>query len=246
MPISVFVTAVLALVDWKKVLKSLATDAVDRGTKSLLSRLKPDERERSAKRVVEIFVEEFEGELDDKTPFSAAVQGYQDQLRILIEHAAPDISACLQADTREVDLGPSERMWNGLGLDPLPEHFNWGLVATNFARGIRAYVKHTPELRELLVTALLEEQTELQRRSEESLALLAGPDPGFDLTGYREFLQEVWGAATLRDAHHHVRSPYQPLECLRCPIGPAIDSRARSPAPSTATDARGEASYRST
>jgi hypothetical protein len=201
MPISLIAAAVLSSVDWKKVLNNFATDAAGRGAKGLLSRLKPDERGRSAKQIVEIFIEEFAGEIEDKTPLSAAAQGYQDQLKRLIEHAAPDIAACLQPDAKEVDLGPIERMWNGLGLDPLPEDFDWNLVARNFARDIRGYVKRTPELRELLVAGLLEQQTEIQARSEQTLARIAGPDPGFDLPGYREFLRRKCGVLQLSAMH---------------------------------------------
>jgi hypothetical protein len=43
------VTAILAFVDWKKVLKGAATDAVGKSAKGLLSRLQPDEQEKRAK-----------------------------------------------------------------------------------------------------------------------------------------------------------------------------------------------------
>ena len=194
MPISLIVTAVMAAVDWKKVFKNLATEAAGKGAKRLLNRLKPDEREIAAKHTIELFVEEFMGELEDKTPLSAAVEGYRDQVARLIEHAGPDVAGYLQPDVKEIDLRPIERMWAGLSLDPLPGDFKWSLVAENFARDIRAYVRRTPELRESLNTTLLEKQTEIQAR-------LAGPDPGFDLAGYREFLRKKCGVLQLSAMH---------------------------------------------
>jgi hypothetical protein len=176
-PVSAAV-AVLALVDWKKVAKDLAQDAAKKQAKTILGRFKPDEREKVARHAVELFVREFLIELDDKTPLSSSVPGYYEQLKRLIEDAAPDIAGWLQPETKEVDLGPVERMWGGLGLDPLPEGFDWLLVARNYAREIRKYVKGDAALRAQLDTALKE-------RTADAVERMAGPAPGFDLEGYR-------------------------------------------------------------
>src|ERR1700722_21037358 len=93
------ISAVLAMVDWNKVFKGLATDAASKGAKSLLERFKPDDREKIAKRAIELFIEEFLTELGDKTPLSAAIPVYRDQLRRLIEHAAPGNTACVRPGT---------------------------------------------------------------------------------------------------------------------------------------------------
>jgi len=188
-PIST-VAAIIALVDWRKALSSLATDAARGGAKGLLNRFKPDEREIAAKYIIERFAEQFLKELEDATPLSSAIPGYQDDLKRLLEIAAPEITAWLQPETREVDLAAVERTWRELGLDPLPECFDWALVAKNFARDIRAYVRNDATLREKLNTALLEQQTAFQRESAATLARLAGPDPGFDLAGYRDYLSQ--------------------------------------------------------
>ena len=158
--------------------------------KGLLERLTPDEREKSAKNAIQLFIEEFLIELEDKTPLSSSIPGYHDQLKRFIEHAAPEIAGWLQPETKEVDLGPVERMWGGLGPDPLPEDFDWALVAKSYARDIRKHVKSDPVLRAILETALHEQQIEWEQQSAESLARLAGPDPGFDLTGYRNYLRK--------------------------------------------------------
>ena len=65
--ISAAAGAVINLVDWNKVVKGLANDAVSKRAKGLLEQLKPDDRERAAKRAVQLFVEEFLTELEDKT-----------------------------------------------------------------------------------------------------------------------------------------------------------------------------------
>src|ERR1017187_1646579 len=59
---------------------------------------------------------------------NGSLPGYDDQIKPLVESAAPDIAAWMQPETKDVDLAPVERMWNGLGLDPLPDNFDWPLV----------------------------------------------------------------------------------------------------------------------
>ena len=76
--------AVLGLVDWKKVAQAVATDAAGKGAKGLLGRLKPDEREKAARKAIELFAEQFLGELEDKADLSSAIPGYHDQLKRLI------------------------------------------------------------------------------------------------------------------------------------------------------------------
>ena len=150
------VSGVLALVDWKKVLQSLATDGANKSAMRILRRFNQDEREKAAKVATELFVHEFLRELEDKTPLSSAVTGYRDQLKCLVESAAPEIIGWLQPETKDVDLGPVERVWRGLDLDRLPEDFDWTLVAKSYARYIRKHVKSDPALRETLNTALLD------------------------------------------------------------------------------------------
>jgi hypothetical protein len=157
-PVTIASSTLIATIDWKKIFKGLATDAASKGAKRLLDRFKPDEREKAAKEAIRLFAEEFLTELEDKTPLSAAVPGYHDQLRRLIERADPDIIGWLQPETKDVDLAPVERMWNGPNFDPLPENFDWTLVAKSYARDIRKLIKTDPTLRHQLNTALLEQQ----------------------------------------------------------------------------------------
>jgi hypothetical protein len=156
--------------------------------KAILGRFEHDERERATKDLLGLFVDAFVDELKDKTPLTSAIPGYCGQLKRLIEHAAPDIAAWLQPETTGVDLGPVQRLWGDLGLDPLPEGFEWSFVAGKYARGIRAYVREHAGLRDRLNTVVLEVQAEAQKRAAESLSRIAGPEPGFDEAGYRDYI----------------------------------------------------------
>ncbi|MGA2147296.1 MAG: HEAT repeat domain-containing protein [Bryobacteraceae bacterium] len=193
--LSAAAAAIVGAVDWREVAKKLAgdaaTDAAKAGQRSLLRLLRPDEREKAAKQAIGLFTEEFLKELDDKTPLSAAVPGYRDQLQRLIESAAVDITSWLQPEIKSVDLGPVARMWSYLNLSPLPEDFDWQLVARNYARAIRQHIKQDPELRQQLAIALQEDSRSFEQR-------LA---PGFDLAGYRDFLRNKCGMLHLSAMH---------------------------------------------
>jgi predicted NACHT family NTPase len=234
-PLSLSAAGVLALVDWKHVLRGLAADAAEKGAKNLLSRLKLDDREKTAKQVLACFVQEFIVELEDKSPLSYALPGYQKQLRRLIEYAAPDLTAWFEPQTKEVDLEPVRRMWEGLGLDPLPEHFDWTFVAANYARDIRSLIKKDPELRARLALVQGEQIIHGQEQANKALDRIAGPDPGFNLNGYRNFLRgkigrlqlavmhktaydrqiELWSVFVPQSARESVPVPDIPREVLR-------------------------------
>lgn len=130
-PITV-AAAVLSPIDWGSLSKKFAEDSISSGLKSerdsLLRRFQPTERENAAREAVRLFTHEFLQELDDKKLLSAAREGYQDVKRFL-EAAAPDIAAWLEPEVKAVDLASVEIMWSGMGLHPLPERFDWPLVA---------------------------------------------------------------------------------------------------------------------
>jgi predicted NACHT family NTPase len=192
--VSVAALNIIKLIDWKKIAEGFATDTVRDRAKSVLHRLEPTEQEKATKLTCSLFAHEFLTELEDKTPFTSAIPGYQDQLKRLIEHAAPDIAEWMQPETKDIDLAPIARMWTGLGLDPLPENFDWPLVATNFARAIRKHIKSDPELRSQLSLALQQQQSE-------TLDRIAGPAAGFHLTEYRNFLRQKCAALQLAVMH---------------------------------------------
>jgi hypothetical protein len=189
--LSAAVAAVLRLIDWKKLAEKAFTASAEAGGKSLLKRLFPDERQKAAKQAITLFTEEFLKELDDKSPLTAALPGYQQQLGRLIESAAPEIASWLRPEVKTVDLSPVMRMWSGMGLDPLPEDFDWSLVAKNYARALRDYIKKDSGLRQQLAIALQEDSHTFDQRF----------SPGFDLAGYRDFLQKKCAALQLAAMH---------------------------------------------
>lgn len=189
--------AILTLVDWNKIAKSIATDSANKQAKNLLARLQPTNGEKASRKAIELFTEEFLSELADKTGYSDPLPGYDHQIAQLIDMSAPDIVRWLRPETETVDLTPVQGMWTALQLAGLPDSFDWPQVAKNFARAIRKHVKNDSALREILNTALLEQQA----ASLTHLAKVAPLDPGFDLANYREFLRK--GCETLQLSAMH-------------------------------------------
>lgn len=207
------VSVILSSIDWKAFGKAVATDAASKGGKALLAHIGGADREKAAKKAIELFVTEFLTELEDKTPLSSSLPGYQDELKRLIECAAPDIIVWMQPDTAEVDLSPVHRMWDGLGLATLPEGFDWALVAKNYGRAIRLYVKGDSALRGMLDTALRERQLHLQEQSVEILARIAPDQVDFDPAGYQKYLKQKCGAVRLSSIDG-VTISHRPLDLL--------------------------------
>ncbi len=185
--------AIVQLIDWKGLFKHLSDDAAKEGAKQLLKHLKPGAREKAARQAIELFIEEWLLELEGTNFLSAAVPGYKDQLKRLIELAGPEIVEWMDPEKKDVDLGPVQRVWSA-NFDPLPEDFSWELVAQNYGRAIRKYLKSDPELRAMLSAANEERIAEAAERS-------AGPEVGFDLPGYREFLKKKCSTMQLAVMH---------------------------------------------
>ena len=175
----------------EKLLQSLATEAVKSRFKGFFKHLEPDDREKAARQALRMFAEQFLLELHDKLDLTSSLEGYQDQLTCFVKEAAPFIADWMKPETREVDLGPIERMWIG---DPLPNDFDWTLVAKNYARTIRNFVKNDPALGQALSVALQQEQAD-------SLARLLPLDPGFELVNYRDYLQKKCAQLQLSAMH---------------------------------------------
>ncbi len=182
------ITAILASPKVKEAIQSFAKEATSAGSKSLIRRLGPTAREKAARHAIQLFGEEWNKELEDKCEFTAALSGYRNQFKILVETTAAEIAQWMGPETKEVDLRRIETTWAELKLDQLPAGFDWKFIARNYAQAIRIYIKKDPELRAAYDTALRERTTNASERAAAGIERLAGLDPGFDLVAYRRFL----------------------------------------------------------
>jgi predicted NACHT family NTPase len=175
------IAAILASPQVKSAVESLAKDALGIGKQALIRRLQPTAREKAAREAIRLFAEQWDEELEATAILDAAVDPLREQLKHLLETAAAEIALWMDPETKEVDLSLIASTWVQLKLDPLPGDFKWTRVAENYARAIKKYIKNDPDLRDAYSIALQERQTEALER-------IAGSDPGFDLTAYRQFL----------------------------------------------------------
>jgi hypothetical protein len=79
--------------------------------------LQPSAREKAAKQAIELFTEEWNKELEDKRAFGAALPGYREQLKTLVETTATEIADWMDPETREVVLRGIETTWAELKPD---------------------------------------------------------------------------------------------------------------------------------
>ncbi|AEU38867.1 NACHT domain-containing protein [Granulicella mallensis] len=170
--------------------KIVVKEVAGNGAKALFHRLRPTDREKAAKQAVKLFAEEWYRELEDTTPFTSALPGYRDQLTELLAAATPDIAEWMNPETKEVDLGPIERIWSGIKGADLPEDFDWTQVGRNYSRAIRRYFRDDPNLRGAYDTVLHERTSEAAERIAAATERLAGPHRTLDLAVYSKFLIE--------------------------------------------------------
>jgi len=177
------IAAILSSAKVKAAIQGLEKDAVGAGKQALIGRLQPTARERAAKEAIKLFSEQWNEELEATSFLGAAIDPLRTQFNRLVETTAAEIALWMDPETKGVDLSLVANTWVELKLDPLPEDFKWTRVAENYSRAIKKYIKNDSELRNAYAIALHERQTEALER-------LAPPDPGFDLTAYRQFLIE--------------------------------------------------------
>lgn len=87
---------------------------------------------------------------------------------------------------RSIDANILAETWTRYQSQPLPEEFDWELIAKQYVRDVKGIIKTTPELRSVL-------EAELQENMAEQLERLTGISPEFDLTQYRTNLQLNYG-----------------------------------------------------
>ena len=184
------IAAIYASRKVQEALAELKKEGIDAGKKALIHRLTPTAQQKAAKEAIRLFAEKWNEELEDKCEFSSAIEGYQDLFKKLIDVCAVDIADSMDPEIRDVDLRRIQTTWAELKLDDLPESFDWSSVASAYAKAIRIYIKRDAELRPEFDTALRERTAEAAERAATATERLAGPDPGFDLEGYRKFLIE--------------------------------------------------------
>lgn len=183
--LAALLVAILANSQVKMALAGLAKT----GKNALIRRLAPTSREKAAERAIEIFVCEWNKEMEACT-FEFAQDGWRDQLQRLVMISAAEIADWMSPESPDIDLSPIASCWVALGLDELPDDFSWPRIAQNYAREIKLFIKRHPELRAEYDTVLRERTAKASERAAAAVEVSAGLERGFDLAAYRRFLIE--------------------------------------------------------
>jgi hypothetical protein len=105
----------------------------------------------------------------------------------------PILGKAFETDCKAIAYQQLEAIWNQAYQDPgypFPQEFDWKGVAKKYVFEVKGIVKGNAELRSLL-------EIDLQEQQAESLKQMAGIQPEFDVTRYRESILEQYGTLQL-------------------------------------------------
>jgi len=127
-------------------------------------------------------------ELEDAEVSEVEVEEYSPALTKFIHNSSVKgiLGSGFQDECSSLDTQGLGNLWYQLNLRSLPEDFDWEQVGKRYLRKVKALIRESPELRQILDSQKLEA---IARYTQES----AGIIPEFDLRRYQEGLREAYG-----------------------------------------------------
>ncbi|MEQ8957680.1 MAG: NACHT domain-containing protein [Coleofasciculus sp. C2-GNP5-27] len=127
-------------------------------------------------------------ELEDAEVSEVEVEEYSPALTKFIHNSSVKgiLGSGFQDECSSLDTQGLGNLWYQLKGRSLPEEFDWERVGKRYLRKVKALIRESPELREILDSQKLEA---IARYTQES----AGIIPEFDLRRYQEGLREAYG-----------------------------------------------------
>jgi len=127
-------------------------------------------------------------ELEDAEVSQVEVEEYSPALTKFIHNSSVKgiLGSGFQDECSSLDTQGLGNLWYQLNLRSLPEDFDWEQVGKRYLRKVKALIRESPELRQILDSQKLEA---IARYTQES----AGIIPEFDLRRYQEGLREAYG-----------------------------------------------------
>jgi predicted NACHT family NTPase len=193
---------------FKEVLVRLATGALEDYVKDFFKGCIKDlvdlAKEKPLKVAFGQALKEFLGlvqqELEDADVDEAKLEQYTDALDEFIRNQAviqnlgkpfqKALGKISQGDNQYLDTGIFTRTWNHLNLKPLPDDFDWEMVARRYVKKVDFILRGSDELQKLL-------DSENLARIRENVEKLAPISPDFDLSRYQEGLITAYGKLRL-------------------------------------------------
>ncbi|GBC62405.1 NTPase [Desulfonema ishimotonii] len=187
---------------FEKVLAPLAQDASKYWVRNFCGKVltnvieQPKKRElkKAAGLAIREFLVLFQQELEDADLSDDDLIMFEEPLKYYVQEKAvlEILGGPLQPEFEGLDVAELNSQWENLKTRPpgLPEDFDWQNIAKRYPRKVKAILRESEVLRNLL-NALHQEE------SADSLRQIAGVSPDFDLQKYREGLLERYGNLNL-------------------------------------------------
>jgi predicted NACHT family NTPase len=181
---------------FKPILEDIAKDAAKDYTKdffkdclkSFLRLPKKEPLDIAAGKALKEFLQLVQQELEDADLPEGELQMYTKPLKHFINNKAVKeiLGSAFNNDCQALNTRTLAKTWNDLNLRSLPDEFDWEQIARRYLKKVKAIIRESDELRSLLDSQNLE-------AAQEGIKEIAGIPPDFDLSRYREGIQEQYG-----------------------------------------------------
>lgn len=134
------------------------------------------------------FLQLVQQELEDADLSEAELQLYIKPLKQFISNQSVKeiLGSAFKNDSQYLDTRKLTQIWNDFNLRSLPNEFDWEQIAKRYLKKVKAIIRESEDLRAILDSQNLE-------AAQEGIKEIAGISPAFDLSRYREGIQQQYG-----------------------------------------------------
>ncbi len=171
----------------KDAAKDFVKDFFKDSLKHVLLREK-DPRTVASGKAIKEFLQLVQQELKFRRLPEAEIKQYTKALKQFIDNKSVKeiLGKAFDSDCDSLDATTLEGTWNSLQLPPLPPKFNWQAITDQYLRKVQEILWESEDLRAILDSQNLES---IEKTNKE----IAGLIPDFNLSRYREGIQEQYG-----------------------------------------------------
>lgn len=181
---------------FKPILEELATDAAKDWVKdffkdSISKVVRPPRKEpldKAAGKALKEFLQLVQQELESTDIEEENLKQYIKPLKQFLKDKSvkETLGKAFQPSCLAIDIQTLAKIWDQLDLLTLPDNFNWERIGKLYLKKVKAIVRESDELRQILDSQNNEDTATNTRE-------LAGITPEFNLIKYREGIQEQYG-----------------------------------------------------
>ena len=227
--LSLSLTKLMSAVNWSELIGSGLKAGASAGGKDLWSHLKPGERKKLAGFIARFFLEEFYNELRSKIDLTAALPAYEEALKGFLRSNLPDLVSLFEDPSSVPDISSLKRTWEAAGLYVLPTGFDWAGIARRVTDNLKRALQADEKLRPLLELSVQRESADKLDEILRVAARQTGPDVGFDIAGYKQYLMAKSNNLQLSLIHHATYAYETQVDVSSVFV--AQSARASAPAP---------------